>query len=622
MNENKLTDAFEDILPEQPSTKGWAGVARRRRKQQRGIAAAAVVAVVVAIAIPLGLSLGDEPQVMATPSPTVTQQPEFEETTPEFGGCLTDFVDGFPKSDLEGGKIPEGATKLWLCGGGFEGPQEALTTEVDAAVQAFNDLTFVEGVAIDCASNGEAYTLLFEYPNGETESAEGFFTPNGCQHFNTSYGIIEGADTYLESLQGLWETQRASQTPVGSDGGSCPGLSSVFRIDFPELEGGSGCVVRRTETEGTNNINASVDVLPRDLLTLILEDLPAGSEPLEGDEPYSSDQQIILRTEHGDPIALNWGEWGDGLGFAWNNPEGAVWYPDEALQARVKEYFGQLGSGEDPAPTPQEVNECALDAEGQSAATDLPNNVMPDGPAAVWMCTGIESTALAEPLVGAEDTQQVVDEFNRLPEVPYTGSETAPSLIDSHLVVTYPGGERYVIKADFYDSFVVRWGVQEDRARFGSLEWVRGLKDLWVQQRDANPQQRPLEPSVGVCEDALPGLGRGIEKYDVDGALCHLVQPSGGNVKGVEIPAPPEVFERVRDEALNTRGSLADGRDVTRDWNGDSIILVDDYGDRLSLLRIAENTWVWEEGGETYEFTPSAELTEQLERAFALVGPS
>lgn len=613
MNENELTDAFAEILPEQPSTKGWAGAARRRRQQQRGITAAAVVAVLAAIAVPVTLSLGEEPQVMTTPAPSFSEAPTEDFAGDE--GCFGGFSEGYPNSDLEGGKIPEGATKLWLCGGGFEGPREALTLGVDAAVEAFNDLTFVEGVAIDCASNGEVYTLVFEYPDGAVESAEGYFTPNGCQHFITSYGIIEGADTYLGTLQDLWQDQRAAGPEPGEPGYSCPGSSSAFRIELDELERGFGCAFMDTTNEsGSGSIATSSDLDP-ETLKLIRASLPENSVPLEGGETIASDQQIVLVTAYADPIALNWGTWGGRAGFAWRNPEPMVWYPDEDLEKRVNQFFVDLEAGNDPVSTPPLLDQCARVSDEELTTTELPDGVLPDAPQDVWMCPGIESGSSLGPLVGEVNTQQMVDAFNALSETPSDVAEEPASSLDGRLIVTYSDGRRYVLRTDLNTPSVVRWGSDGDSVRYGTSEWLRGLRDLWVQQRDATQQDPPLLPTLPICENMLAGLGRGLDKYDVDAALCQAVRPPGEGIKSVEIPTAADVFARVREEAMDVRISLPEGMDG-RDWNGDAIVFTDDYGDRLPLLRLAATTWAWDEGGVTYAFTPSDELAEQLDSAF------
>jgi len=89
MSEHELTDAFESILPEQPSTKSWAGAARRRRRRGRAGAGAAVVAVVAAVAIPLGLGLGNSsPQAQATPASSPMQQVQPSDGTFAPDACL------------------------------------------------------------------------------------------------------------------------------------------------------------------------------------------------------------------------------------------------------------------------------------------------------------------------------------------------------------------------------------------------------------------------------------------------------------------------------------------------------------------------------------------------------
>jgi len=318
----------------------------------------------------------------------------------------------------------------------FVGPREALTEGVDAAVSAFNDMTWLEGVAIDCGSNGEVYQLLFEYPDGTTQTLAGNFSPDGCSHFDVGDGIVEGADDYLRTLQGLWETQRESQEPMLADVHVCPGFTSVFDVDAADLVRGSGCVVQRSDTAASTTVATITDGLPDDLLTLIRDGFTTVSEPLDRYEPYSSDKQIVLLSTHGDPVTLYWGGWEGVTGFAWNNPERLVWYPDEDLHETIAAYFAsveaeadpahsesvsRLGSGEPSGPVSQvcdDVQSGRLPTDELAASATLPEEAD-----RVWLCGDLErgfgGLGPLEPLVA--DPDRVIREINTLPPPTPTG---------------------------------------------------------------------------------------------------------------------------------------------------------------------------------------------------------
>ncbi len=262
---------------------------------------------------------------------------------------------------------------------------------------------------------------------------------------------------------------------------------------------------------------------------------------------------------------------------------------------------------------------CSLDAEGRMTTTELPGDTLPDGPVAVWLCPG--GGAPAEPLVGEKATQQVVDSFRELPTTADGGLRRV--YYHAYVLVDYPGGERYVIEVDANASPGVRWGAQRQRTRYGAAQWYSQLAELWREQRNNTPQSPPIAPQVGVCDGVTWNLGRGIDRYDEDGALCAgIITDSGAQI--VEVAASPSLIAEVRTEAMESRTPwLPDGEgNLLNDWMGDFIILVDDYGDRLPLIPGSDGTWYWREGDDPWKWTPSRGLANKLDQAFDAGRPS
>lgn len=267
----------------------------------------------------------------------------------------------------------------------------------------------------------------------------------------------------------------------------------------------------------------------------------------------------------------------------------------------------------------QSETPCEPDDEGRMAPTNLPNNTLPDGPMAVWLCN--ELRPLTEPLVGKEATQQVVDSFNKLPTS--TSFDSYPTPGHAYVVAAYADGRRYIVEMETRSSDKVVWGSERQHVRYGGDEWIRALEQLWVDQRNDTPQSPALAPKGGVCENLSWNLGRTIDRYAADGALCTVVVTDSGS-RAVEVPATPSLIEEFRTEAQKSKipGLPPNGENPTQDWPLDIVVLVDDYGDRLSLIRGSGDPWYWREGNDTWEWTPSPDLAARLAQAFEEGRPS
>lgn len=572
MNENELSDAFERALPNQPSTKGWAGQVRRRRQRHRTIIGAAAVAIVAAVAIPLGLSLDSGPQVMTTPAPTTTEQgaPLDGEAVP--APCLEAQEEHFDLGGPVDGKLPNGATRLWLCGSDtrldhndqltFIGPREALTTGVDDAVEAFNDLPWQDGM-IDCASSGEVYHLLIDYPDGTRRSVTGNFAPTGCQHFDTPDGIVEGADDYLETLQGLWAAQRADDERPRPDVNLCPGSTSVFTVSTADVRRGAACVVQRGDTE-----TRIMDDLPRELLAPVLEGISADGEPLDLYEPYGSDEQVVLFNEHGDPVTLYWGQWEGASGFAWHNPQRLFWSPEEALRKRIDDYFTQVtgqptAAPTGPAPTLGSEDDGGLTSEvcadiqsGRVQPDILPaSDTLPTGAERVWLCGDLKDPfggplGPREPLV--TDPDRVVDAINALEPGPEEEVAcTAIGGLTYHLAVDYPDGSRRVISAETVNcSWVGGWG-----GRVGGGELLEAIEPMWFAQRADQGPPELGDPRLCDSFTSPTNWEGGYESFlnvnptdAVRGAVCGLAGDAVGFHGEVrQVWLPQELVDAIAD---------------------------------------------------------------------------
>lgn len=639
MNENELSDAFERALPEQPLTKGWAGKVRRRRQRHRTIVGAAAVAVVAAVAIPLGLSLDSGPQVMTTPAPATTEQgsPLDGEAVP--AACLEAQEQHFDLEKPANGNLPKGATGLWLCGSDtrldhndqltFIGPREALTTGVDAAVDAFNDLTWQEGVAIDCASSGEVYHLLVDYPDGTRRSVTGNFAPQGCQHFDVHDGIVEGADEYLGTLQGLWDAQRADDGRPRTDVDLCPGSTSVFTVSTADVRRGAACVVQRGGSE-----TRIIDDLPRELLVPILEGIAADGEPLDHYEPYGSDQQVVLFSEHGDPVTLYWGQWQGATGFVWHNPQRLVWSPEAALRDRIDDYFAQVTGQPTAGPTgPAEEPDAASPLPGAqpcynddgSPVTWQQDESGPAEPGAVraWLCgdyspdTGMGTVGPVEPLTSGLDTLvsdvQAADEVN-LAVITCPAEDN----LSFNVVLEYEDGTRHIVGGDrrgcrtTYDGGVVREGGEDFHS---------ALIAAWEAQRETEGGTGG-GGDAGLCPGP-PSLMRMKFEDAVRGSVCVRDADDWGTTHSIsdlsgEVVA--EVAESMGDQLETLDEDLPPGSPSAPEqsvW----LTLSNTYDDHLTLVRHEDGTYQVRDGeGPQWTWVPPPDLSLRLQELLVAAG--
>lgn len=466
MNE-KLTDAFDRAVPEQPPTSGWGRKVRGRVARRRAVTGAALGVGAVALAVPLALNLGGSDVVLASPEPVpptqsseVGEGPDYPVESHERPECREADGTRVRVTELPGGKLPEGAERIWLCGGGHEGAvvndtelvgaRDALTVGVDRAVEAFNALNYVEGAAVDCVSDDSTYHVVVEYPGGQTEVVQGFNTPDGCDHFQLGGGVVDGgAQGYLDLLAELWAEQRAGQPVPEGDVQVCPAATSVWGIDPSSLTRGYACVPAGDEPR-------MQEELPQELVDRIVEGM-SGTERA-GTAINPTAPRLILINEHDDPVTLRWQTFGDGKALVWGGGW-SVWRTDAALDAGLAEVFGAESGGpvhpEPEAsvpPVPTDLTECpsASDAYEDGINVTL-GDLIPHG----YVCLETNDGVVTRPLDDAlaadilADLQRNAEPRLQQPLVQSTerlvlwsrwGDPLSISWMGGGYLATYPGG--------------------------------------------------------------------------------------------------------------------------------------------------------------------------------------
>lgn len=494
MNEQEFSDALRDGVPSRPNSSGWAAKARSRARNRRmGVAAAAVVAV-VGMATPLALQLTAPPSVvLATPSPTPA-------ATPLVPDPCRDPLTG--AESLVGDDLPDGATRVWLCGRSDTGSElelvgapDPLVAHAQDAVAAFNALEKSVGV-LDCMPNPLDYTVVVEYADGVHRAVR----IAGCGDLRDGAEMFDvfradGAG-YLAQLRDLWKAER-EETGFQFTGAALCDSSYASVLRPVALDGLARAVACRAD--------GSAVELDAELTADLLAALQSGDALASTDVGWEAPlPDLVLLTPTGDPVSLHridatyW--WDDGTA-RW------MWGPLEvALEARIVEAQG-IDGGPVPSPSPTPVvlpdergdglvsQVCDDIQTGTLAAEELPGTEnLPDGAARAWLCGDRWETfggvGPIEPLT--TDPDRVVDAVNALPSPDYEAC-TEMGGITYHVVLDYPDGTRRVVSAETVNcEWVGGWG-----NRAGGAQLLQDLIPLWVAQREVSPE--PFLDEVSLC---------------------------------------------------------------------------------------------------------------------------
>ncbi len=640
MNE-QYSDAFKSIVPDAPASDGWAaGALRKRRNRGRAVAGVAAAAA-IALVVPIALTMGGNTTLIATPGQSETPSPQVAGPSPDGavdapGAAACWEAPRQPRQATAEG-VTDGAARAWLCGDagnpeslpGAVGPMEPLVDGVEEIVdfieaqQTLNE----SGVTMCTEEYTLAYRIVLDYDDGTSRVVPGAL--HGCQTIDDGPTVRTGGQELYDLVLDLWRRQRERVAPPGDVAvvSQCrpparsvvPGLPPAMRPMLPlapaDAVTGFTCIEDPADEYG----ESWGSVLEPDVVALIAQSVARDSEAGEGKDYLPTWVTIT-------------GPWGETLSlqrtavdtFQWFDGQSPMlWKPssDVLSQLAAALEFPEATPVSSPQPgdqDPLQENRCQRDDDDRMTPTEIPNNVLPDSPAAVWLCDGNGSPL--EPLVGEKEMQRVVDTFSDLPASP--SAAQYPSPIHAYVLVDYSDGQRYVVEVVTNATFEVRWGANRQHVRYGGAEWVASLRELWVEQRNGIPQTPPVAPGVEICENNLRSLGRGIDRYNEDGALCAVVETDSG-VEGMRVPASPQLVEDVRREAEDSGVPWLPGDDnPLLDWEGETVVLVDDYGDRLSLFKRPTGDWFWEEGDKAWTWTPAPELAARLAEAFNESRPS
>lgn len=533
MNEHELTGAFENILPEQPSTKGWAAKARRRRHRQRATVGFAAIAVIAAVAIPLGLGLGNSStQVQATPAPPSDSAGESTQIIPD--ACKAPAVNAVP---LVAGELRTGPERIWLCGqesrdGGSRtiGAPDPLLAQASEAVQAFGELELERGL-IDCSVGPIEYTMVVEYAD-QTHSA--VTARGGCAELRDVTDVQDyfsyGGEEYLATLAALWAAQRDA-TPFRFTGAPdlCRSMaSSVWRpLELSRLTRAIAC-----EGETPHPVE-----LPADLAAELVASLDATGVGRPEEISLGGPPELVFLSPQGDPLSLV--RWGDVLGWD-EGAENHSWAVPAELQQRIDDHLASVPETDPPppeeAPTlgPEDTggltSKVCADIQSGTVQPEFldGNDTLPTGAERVWMCGDLNDPfdgplGPREPLVTEPD--RVVEAINALEPGPEGEVAcTAMGGLTFYLAIDYPDGNRKVISAETVNCSFVGGG------RIGGGKLLNEIQPMWADQRASvgppaglgDPQLCDTFTSPGKLQGGYTSILNVTPSDAVSGAACGL----------------------------------------------------------------------------------------------------
>ena len=371
MTENDISNIFKNSVPGDPETAGWGDRVRRahrRRRRTRALTGGAALAIVAAIAVPLGLTMGGaSKQVVATPAPTPSHTATTTPMPLEPDVCRE--ADGSYRAvtSLPEGRLPDGATRVWLCGGPsdlfapeFVGAPEPLTQGVVEALAAFNAVASQSGV-VDCPANSNlTFITVYDYPDGSQHVVRGSL---GCDTVFSLDRHRADARDYLDTLRRLWNAQRSDlETSFTANVALCPALTSVLGVELSGMTRAYAC--GPVDGGAPVQIPLSDDLVKEMVAELSAQDFDGGPQPgITWEAP-----SLVFLSKAGDPYTIL----GTPDGYYWYDPEPGgmnLWRPSPPLAARIWDEMSRDGFCTAPDRLlPSEVRVDIYDGGGGSAS--------------------------------------------------------------------------------------------------------------------------------------------------------------------------------------------------------------------------------------------------------------
>lgn len=355
-----LTDDLLGLVPQRPDPSGWGPRVRRTKARRRVAGGVAATAILVSIAVTLPAALNGRNPLIATPYLTNSPQPTSTttdpapppttaEVPPEDDPLIPRMCSDLFASELTFSRpskdgLAEGATRVWLCGDpgsaiaiagpGPIGPHEALATDPDRVIRAYNALErgdSSQGCPMDAGLN---YNVVIDYPDGNVAFPG---ETRGCG----MVGDRADAQGFLREITAMWREQREATPPAYTGmsdvcGDQLGGRESFFEtVRREDIERGVLCAIRMTNDDGGeprpewSGEAWLPDELIADLKTATLEPPPGPAA-----DPPLYPHYLMMLNAAGDPVVYHVGM--EGRVYV-RDPDNAeflgIWRPSgEALQ--------------------------------------------------------------------------------------------------------------------------------------------------------------------------------------------------------------------------------------------------------------------------------------------------
>ena len=431
MNDD-YSDAFKSIIPEAPSSDGWADGARRKRHNRGRAMAGVAAAAAIALVVPLSLTMGGNATLIATPGKSETPSPQVAGPSPDPATDAPGAAACWEAPMQARRATPEGATdgavRAWLCGDadvsgialGTIGPLEPLVEGVDQIIDFIQSQQTLDesGLNVCTEEYTLAYRVVLDYGDGTSHVVPGEL--HGCKTIDDGPTVRTGGQELYDLALDLWREQR-EETGDG-DGAflapDCPPQTEALQNLLPvEIVTGFTCVL---QGEG-GFVTGTLNQLPDDLVDAIRMGISADSKPGQGED--GSDYFVTMTGAWGDSLLLR--RLDDGV-LAWTGSDGPMlWAPPADVLAQLDALARSGSNGSVGGPEPSEPTSVAQPegCEGvvprDRRATESEVRELPDSTERIWLCDGgvtMEggSGVPFEPLVADDLVAEAVEAFNSL----------------------------------------------------------------------------------------------------------------------------------------------------------------------------------------------------------------
>ncbi len=614
---DEYSDAFKSIVPEAPSSGGWAAGARRKRRNRRQMYAGVAGVAVLALAVPFAFSLQSQSTLIATPDESGTNSPappspDPAEDAPGAVACWE--APGQPRRATAEGAT-DGAVRAWLCGDadvsgiplGAVGPQEPLLDGVDEVVGFIQSQQTLDasGMTVCTEEYILEYRIVLDYGDGTSHVVPGEL--HGCRTIDDGPTMRTGGQELYDLALDLWREQRAKAN--APSGGAvvkvCPPPSRAVVPNLPpplrpmlplapeKAVSGFACV----EKGGSEDWSRYSTTLEPALVSLIAGSVAADS--VEG-----------LGESHLPALVTISGPWGEALTlqrtprdtFQWFDAgTPMLWEPPEDVRGPLEAVLNRTDDSSSSPTSPNDV------ATKNAIDTCMQYTRLPE-----------EATAEVGNLVGGQYCHSSQDgEWSSSIEEMDIGA------FNDHLVAeSVPA-----VEADVADPFGHLWLDDDEGGRLSIIEdatgrlWWRNMDGQLMEWQPGDVAQADLEwvinyprllnsdfyEDLTVCGRGSGGSELTLELSEADSAF--ICDPTGTTIDEAERSVPDVLLGQIIDQVEATATAAGEYERPT----GWFLILTNDGGEQFRFVQWADGSLTAQSAdGSAISWIPTGEVLDGL----------